>query len=105
MRRQRIEHGVGIVVFRQERRVFGKHRVGLNGEVVDRQVRRRERQRSVHVFGKLRQGLPGQRVHQIEVKGVKHLRGFAHRGQGLRAVVHATQCLQMRVVEALYAYR
>ena len=51
------------------------------------------------------QRLAGQRVHQVEVEGVKRLRGFFDGGQGLRAVVHAAQRQQVRVVEALHADR
>ena len=42
VRRQRVEHGVGIVVFRHGWRVFGKQGVGLDGQVVHRQVGRCE---------------------------------------------------------------
>jgi hypothetical protein len=53
----------------------------------------------------LGQRLARQRVHQVQVEGVEGARGLFHSGQRLRAVVHAAQGLQVRVVEALHAHR
>jgi hypothetical protein len=42
-------------------------------------------------------------VHEVEVEGVERRGGFLHGGQGLGAVMHAADGLQVPVVEALHA--
>lgn len=78
---------------------------GLDGEVVDRQVRWRHRQCLGQVLVQLHKSLAWQRVHQIKIERVKCVGGFLQRGDRLSAVVHATQRLQVSVVEALHPHR
>ncbi len=62
-------------------------------------------QSHVKVIVQLRQRLAGQGVHQVEVEGVKGFTRFLYRGNGLGAVVYATQGLQVLVIKALHAHR
>ncbi len=66
-----IQHAVSRVVVGNAGRVLGEIGVGLDGEVIDRDVRRRECQRLGHVLFHLRQALTGQRVHDVKVEGVE----------------------------------
>jgi hypothetical protein len=100
-----VEHGVGNVVFGQRGRKLGEPGVGLDGEVIDRDVRWRERQRLREVGLEVLERLARQRVHQVEVEGVEGAGGLFHGGDGLGAVVHAAERRQVLVVEALHAHR
>jgi hypothetical protein len=100
-----VEHVGCHVVVGQPRRVLGEEGVGLDRQVVDRQVRRLERQRLLQVGLQLGQRLAGQRIHQVEVEGVEGARGLLERGLRLRRVVHTAEHLQLAVVEALHADR
>ena len=102
----RIKHVAGQVVVGQVgRRRRRKAGVGLNRQVVDRQVRRLERQRDVQVGVQLRQALARQCVHQVEVEGVESRSGLGQRGARLRTIVNPTQLGQHRIVETLHAHR
>jgi hypothetical protein len=68
-------------------------------------VRRRKGQRGVEVALPAPPGLPGQRVHQVDVEGVEGRRRLGDRRARLRAVVHAADAREHRVVEALHADR
>ena len=46
-----VHHFVGQIVFGQSGRELGKHRVGLDRQVVDRDVRRRKGQSSLDILG------------------------------------------------------
>ena len=100
-----VEHGVGQVFLRYHRRKLGKVGVGLNGQVVNRDVGRTQGQCLAHVFFEACQGLAGQGVHDVQVKGLKTGSGLFHRSNGLRAVMHPAQRFQVRVIEALNADR
>ena len=100
-----VEHGVGLVVRRHGGWVLGEPGVGLDGQVVHRQVWRRQGQRGTQVGVQFGQRLAGQRVHEVEVEGLEGLLRLLHRRNGLGTVVHAAQGLQVRVVEALHTNR
>ena len=75
-------------------------------EVIDRQVRRRERQRLRRGRHRGRASVwPGSAYIRSRLKVSKAAGRLLHRGDGLRAVVHAADGLQMLVVEALHADR
>ena len=66
-----VHHGVSIVIFWQHRRVFGKQGIGLDGEMVNRNVGWLETQCCFNILPQLEQGLTGQGVHQIQIEGFK----------------------------------
>ena len=84
-------------------RLFGKNRVGFDGEVVNAQMRRRKSQRLRQIVLQGVQRLAGKGVHQIQIEGRKVAGSFFQRGAGLRGGVHAANGVQRLVVEALYA--
>ena len=88
-----VQHVVGHVVAGQYRRVGCEIGVGLQRELVDRQMRWREGQRGSQVGLQLVHGLAGQGVHQVEIESGKGLRRFLHGRQRLRAVMHPPQRL------------
>ena len=102
---QQILHGSRLVFVRHRGREARKQRVGLQREVVARQVRRRERQGLRQVCAQLGQRLLGQRIHQVQVEGLEQLGGCLGRRTGLSPVMHAPQRLQLGVREALDAQR
>ena len=106
---ERRVHGVldvgGRVVVGQRRRIAVEQRVGLERQVIERQVRRRERQRRREVGARLVHRLPRQAVHEVEVHVAEdHQRRFG-RAARLVGVVHAAECAQLRGIEALDAER
>ena len=93
------------IIVGQRRRKLGEDGVGLQRQLVERQVRRRQRQRHFNVGLRLRERLTGQRVHQVEVEGrVVALRDL-HGSKCLRSVMHAAERLQVTIVERLHADR
>ena len=100
-----VEHGIGQVFLRYHRRKLGKVGVGLNGQVVNRDVGRIQGQCLAHVFFEAFQGLAGQGIHDVQVKGLKIGSRFLHCGNRLRAVMHPAQRFQVRVIKALNADR
>ena len=100
-----VEHGIGHVVFGNHRREFGEVGVGLNRQVVNRNMRWLQRQRLAHVLLQVFQRLAGQRIHDVEVEGVKSLRRLFNRRNRLGAVMHAAQRLEVAVVKTLHANR
>ena len=101
-----VQHVAGQVGVRQAGGRSGReHRVGLDGQVVDGQVRRLEAQRRVQLARQVVQRLPRQRVHQVEVEGVEGRGRLGQRLARLAGAVNATEPLQLRVVEALHAHR
>ncbi len=101
-----VEHVAGQVVVGQPRgRPAGEGGIGLDRQVVDRQVRRIKAQRLVEIGAQRGQVLPGQRIHQVDVEGVEGRGRLLDRGARLRGVVHAADGLQVRVGEALHADR
>ena len=100
-----VHHGVGRVLFGQGRRVLGKHRVGLDREVIDRHMWRLKRQGRLHILRQFSQVLPRQGIHDVEVEGIERHSRFFDRCKGLRAVMHAAQGLQVLIIEALHAHR
>ena len=80
-------------------------RVRLERQVIERQMRRRERKRSGEIRARGVHRLLRQRVHEIEVHVAEdHQRGFRGAPR-LVGVVHAAQRLQRDRVEALDAER
>ena len=100
-----VQHGIGRIVVGNPRRELGEIGVGLDGQVIDREVRRRHGQRLRQVLLQLVHGLARQRVHQVEIEGLEGGGRLFQRGDGLGAVVHAAQRLEVRVVEALHTDR
>ncbi len=84
---------------------MAERRVGFEREVVSRQVRRPERQRSLEIGQRLGQRLPRQRVHQVEIEGIEMGGGKLGRAARFGIVVDAPQRLEMARVEALDAER
>ena len=102
----RLLHVGGQVVVRQVgRRGVAERRVGLEGEVVGRQVRRLEAERGVDIGQRLGQRLPRQGVHQVEIEGVEMGGGQLGGATRLGVVVNASERLKMARIEALDAER
>ena len=97
-----VQHGVGIIVFRQHGRKFCEVGIGLDSQVVNRDVRGLKRERLAHVQRQVFQGLSRQRIHDVQVEGIECLGGFLHRCNRLGAVMHAAQRPQMLVVKTLH---
>ena len=100
-----VHHFVGQIVLGQNWWELGKHGVGLDGEVVDRDVRRCKAQRGQDILRQSGQRLARQGVHQVEVEGVKHLRRLGHGGQCLVTIMDPAQGFQVRIVKALHPDR
>ncbi len=95
----------GGVLVRQARGRTGEElRVRLHRQLVVRQVRGLQRDRTLDVVQRHREALAGKGVHQIKVEVVQAgvLRQL-HRALGLGVVVDAAQALQAAVVETLDA--
>ncbi len=93
-----------VLVGNAARRPREEHRVRLQGELVVRDVRGRQRERALQVMFGLGQGLFRQRVHQVDVEVVvAGIPGQLHRALGLAAVVDAAQAPERVVVEGLDA--
>ena len=60
-----VEHGVGQVLLGNGRGELRKISVGLDRQVVNRDVRRTQGQRLAHVFFKAGQVLAGERIHDV----------------------------------------
>ena len=103
--RDQVQHGIGRVVFRHHRGEFGEISVGLDGQLVDRDVRRVHCQGQAHVLGQAVQCLARQRVHDVQVEGVKRLRRLFHSRNGLRRIMHPAQGFEVCVVKTLHADR
>ena len=86
-----IHHGISIVILGQHGWMLGKHRVGFDGEVIDRNVRRLEAQGGFDVLRQVGQCLTRQGIHHIQIEGVKSCLRFFHCRHGLITVVHTTQ--------------
>ncbi len=93
------------VVVGQRRRVAVEQRVGLERQVVERQVRRPERQRGRGIGFGLGHRLARQRVHEVEVDVAEDRQRRLGGGARLVGVVDAAERLQLRGVEALDAER
>jgi hypothetical protein len=100
-----VQHGIGRVVVGHHWRELGKHGVGLDGQVVHRQVGRCQRQRQGQILIELAGRLARQCIHQVEVEGIKGLRSFLDRRNRLGPVVDASKRLEVRVVETLHPHR
>ena len=83
--------------------MFGKQRVGLDGQVVDGNVRRLETQSCLNILRQIAQCLTRQGIHQIQVEGFKRRLRFFNGSHRLISVVHAAKGLQMSVIETLHA--
>ena len=57
----------------------------------------------MHVLLQLLHRLTGQRVHDVQIKGVKGLRRFLNRSQRLGPVMHPAQRFEVVVIETLHA--
>ena len=99
-----VQHRVGGVLVGHHGRELGEIGVGLEREVIDRQVRRIEAERDVEVPVQIGQRLPGQRIHQVEVEGLEVARGLVERGARLVGAVDTAQAFKETVVEALHAH-
>ena len=100
-----VQHVTGAVLIGQRGRVLGKDGVGLDRQVIQRQVRWRQSQRGAQVSGQVRQRLPRQRIHQVQVEGVKRLGRLFYRRQCLGPVMHPAQRAQKTIVETLHSDR
>ena len=86
-----VQHVVGLIVLRDDRRKLGKVGVGLNRQVVNRDVRRLEAQRRLQILDQIRLRLPRQGIHDVEVEGLKRCGGLLHGSPRLLTVVHTPQ--------------
>ena len=100
-----VQHGASGVVLGNHRRKFGEKSVGLDGELVNGNVRRVQAERHAHVLCQAVQRLAWQGVHDVQVEGVKGLGGFFNGGNRLRAVMHPAQGFEVPVVETLHPDR
>ena len=82
-----------------------EQRVGLERQVIERQVRRRERERRGEIGFGLGDRLLRQRVHQVEVDVAEDRERRFGGAPRLVGVVHAAERLQVLRVEALDAER
>ncbi len=80
-------------------------RVGLEREVIGRDVRRAERDRLAHVGERQRRRLLGKGVHEVGVHLREGLERAGERAARLVRAVHASDRLEACVVEALHAER
>ena len=103
--RNQVQHFVSRIVLRNHRRVLGEVGIGLNGQVINRQMRRRKRERHIHIALQIRLGLAGQRIHQVDIEGLEIVRRLAHSRLRLRGIMHTAHRLQKAVIKALYANR
>ena len=103
--RDAVEHRIGSIVFWNDRRELGEVGVGLDRQVVNREMRGGKAQRGGDIGIELLHGLTRQRIHQVEIERAKGPCRLFHCRQRLRAVMHPTDGLQMGIIETLHAHR
>ena len=100
-----VEHIERFVILGQGGWVAFKPGVGLDGQVVDGQMRWGQAQRGVQIVLQCTQALAWQGVHQVDVEGVKGVPCLTHSGHGLVGVVHPAQGTQAVIVKTLHPHR
>ena len=101
----RLLHVGAQVVFRQRRGRSGKRRIGLQRELIARQMPGPIRKRNLNVGQRLGQRLQRKSVHQIQVETFEVTPGERDRRPGFVSIVNAAQCPEMCRVEALDSER
>ena len=102
---EQVEHLAGQVHVRQFGRPARKRGVGLQRQLVERKMRRRQRLQPIEFLRQPLQGLTRQRVHQVDIEGVEGGAGLLDGGLRLIGVVHPPQGPQRRVGKTLHPHR
>ena len=82
--------------------MLGKKGVGLDGEVVNGNMRRIKAQCSLDILLQFEQRLARQGVHQIQIEGLEGRLRLFNGGHGLISIVHTAKRFELRIIEALH---
>ena len=97
--------GGQVVVGQIGRRAGGKQGVGLQRQVIGRQMARAQRQRLFDIGQRLLQRLAGQGVHDVQIEGVEVAAGLLGGAARFVGAMNAPQRAQVAGVKALHANR